>query len=126
MGSPSATNQQPPSSYGKAFREERVTMGTSATLTKDSCSKIGKIAVAIAFACVICGVAVRPVMAQHEDHHRGGRHHEKRHYRRWREHQPDIIYYAPSPYVYYAPPPVVYAPPPPSWGINLFFPLRIR
>jgi hypothetical protein len=109
MGSPSATNQQPPS-----------------RLTKDSCSKIGKIAMAIAFAFVMCGVAVRPAMAEHEDHHHDGRHHEKRHYRGRREHRPDVVYYAPSPYVYYAPPPVVYVPPPPSWGINLFFPLRIR
>jgi hypothetical protein len=98
-------------------------------------SKIGAMAVATAFAFVVCGVAVRPVLAEHGDHYRGrGRYHENRHYgdrHQWRhrggyEYQPGVTYYAPSPYVYYAPPPVVYVPPRPSWGINLFFPLRIR
>lgn len=95
---------------------------------------IGKMAVAAAFAFVVCGVAVRPVTADHEDHYRGGRHYENRHYRdrrevRYRgrhEYRPGVTYYEPSPYVYYAPPPVVYVPPRPSWGIDLFFPLRIR
>jgi hypothetical protein len=89
-------------------------------------SKIGKIAVATALTFVVCGVSVRPVMAEHEGHYRGGRHHENRHYRDRHEWRYRGGYYAPSPYVYYAPPPVVYVPPRPSWGINLFFPLRIR
>jgi hypothetical protein len=89
-------------------------------------SKIGKMAVATAFAFVVCGVAVQPVTAYHDDHYRGGWHHEHRHYRGRYGYQPGVTYYAPSPYVYYAPPPVVYVPPRPSRGIDLFFPLRIR
>jgi hypothetical protein len=97
-------------------------MDTSTTHTKDLRSKIGKIAIAIAFAIVVCGVVARPAMADRDDHHRRGRQHQKWHHHDRHEQRPDVIYnYASSPYVYYAPPPVVYVPAPPPPGINLFF-----
>jgi hypothetical protein len=96
-------------------------------------STIAKIAAATAFAFIMCGIAVQPAMAEHQNHYRGGWHHGNRHYHdrhQWRrggyEYGPGVSYYAPSPYVYYAPPPVVYYPPRPSRGLNLFFPFSIR
>jgi hypothetical protein len=96
-------------------------------------SKIGRIATAIAFALMICSVAVGPARADdngdrgnrgHNDRDRGERSHNV-----YIEPVPDY-YYAPQPDYYYAPEPQYYYqprpqpeyyPPPPSEGINLFF-----
>jgi hypothetical protein len=96
-------------------------------------SKIGRIATAIAFAFVICSVAVGPAHADdrrgHDD--RGGdRHHDNRD----RGERGPNVYYAPQPDYYYAPPPNYYNSPepdyyyaprpeyyPPPPGIRLFF-----
>jgi uncharacterized protein DUF3824 len=96
-------------------------------------SKIGRIATAIAFAFVICSVAVGPARADdrrgHDD--RGGdRHHDNRD----RGERGPNVYYAPQPDYYYAPPPNYYNSPepdyyyapqpeyhPPPPGIRLFF-----
>jgi hypothetical protein len=102
---------------------------------KESRSKIGKIATAIALAFVICSVSVGPARADdhrgHDD--RGGAHHHdnRNHGERGRDvyagPQPDYYYApgpnyytAPEPDYYYAPQPE-YEPPPPPQGINLFF-----
>ena len=98
-------------------------------------SKIGRIATAIAFAFVICSVAVGPARAADDRGHddRGGDRHPDNRDRGDRgpdvysPPQPDY-YYAPAPNYYYAPEPDYYYapepqydPPPPSEGINLFF-----
>jgi hypothetical protein len=97
---------------------------------KELRSKIGGIATAIAFAVVICSVAVEPARAADQrGHDRGGdQHHDNRDrgVRRPDVHyapQPDY-YYAPAPNYYYAPEPDYYyapEPPPPPEGIQLFF-----
>ena len=102
---------------------------------KELRSKIGRIATAIAFAVVICGVAVGPAGAddhrghddrgdRHPDHRDGGERGPNVYY----EPQPDYYYapppnyyYAPEPDYYYAPPQPQYYPPPPPEGIQLFF-----
>jgi len=99
------------------------------TVEKDMLTRISKIAIAIAFSFVICGIAVRPALA--DEHHGGGdaRHNERGHADRDRDRrapQPDY-YYAPQPNYYTAPEPDYYYapqpqyPPAPSEGITLFF-----
>jgi|ERR1700688_1199608 len=98
-------------------------------------TRISKIAIAIAFSFVICGIPVRPALA--DDDHRGGddRHNDRGNEGRGRDRdrgapqadyyyvpQPNY-YYAPEPDYYYAPQPQ-YSPPPPSVGVSLFFGLR--
>jgi hypothetical protein len=106
------------------------------TMEKTTLIKLGKIALAAALAFSICGIAVRPALA--DDHHRGGgdRGHNEGHDRdRYQgggsysyAPQPSY-YYAPRPNYYYAPEPDQYAytpqqgyyAPAPSQGVNLFF-----
>jgi hypothetical protein len=102
---------------------------------KELRSKIGRIATAIAFAFVICSVAVGPARSDdqrgHDDNRGGDQHHDNRDRG---ERGPDV-YYVPQPDYYYAPAPnyytapepdYYYAPqrqynPPPSEGVHLFF-----
>ena len=114
---------------------------------KELCSKIGRIATAIAFAFMICSVAVGPARAVDQHGHGGGGHaggggghggggHGGGDHRGghgggghgggWGGggnyyYAPAPNYYtAPEPDYYYGPEPEYY-PPPPSQGINLFF-----
>jgi hypothetical protein len=103
-------------------------------MEKTKLIEMRKLAIAIAFFLVICGVAMRPALAD-EHHGHGGEHHEERH-DRGGYHGGGYVY-APAPSYYYAPAPNYYvapepdqyyytpqpdySPPPPSQGINLFF-----
>jgi hypothetical protein len=88
-------------------------------MEKTKLIKMRKLAIAIGFFLVICGVAMRPALAD-EHHGHGGEHHEGRHDRGY--HGGGGYVYAPEPdQYYYTPQPDYYAPPPPSQGINLFF-----
>jgi hypothetical protein len=101
-------------------------MKISLQYPQQSSSRIGAIAIALAFA--ICAGAAGSAFADHDDyeggHWRGGHH---RHYHeRWERSGPRV-YYAPRPSYYYSrrryysePPPVVYYPRQPS-GLNFFF-----
>ena len=99
---------------------------------KALCSKIGRIATAVAFALVIGSFGVGPARAA--DEHRGGGGDHRGGGDRGRgptvyvAPQPDYYYapqpdyyYAPEPYEYYPPQPDYYPPPPPPEGVNLFF-----
>lgn len=104
---------------------------------KQSRSKIGRIATAVAFVLVIGSVSVGPARADdhrggdrgrggdehHDDHDRGGRGPNVYYYAPQPDYyyapQPDY-YYAPEPYEYYPPQPEYYPPPPPE-GVTLFF-----
>lgn len=106
------------------------------TMGKTTLIKLGKFALAATLAFAICGIAVRPALA--DGHHRGGggdRGHEEGHDRGGYQGggysyapQP-TYYYAPQPNYYYAPEPDQYAytpqsgyyAPAPSQGVNLFF-----
>lgn len=105
---------------------------------KELRSRIGRIAAAIAFALMICGVAVGPLRADDhgKDKHHGDRDRWERGPNIYYAPQPDYYYvpppdyyYAPEPDYYYPPAPEYYAPepqpeyypPPPSEGIHLFF-----
>ena len=100
---------------------------------KELRSRIGRIAAAIAFALMICSVAVGTLRA---DDHGKGKHRDND---RW-ERGPNI-YYAPQPDYYYVPPPDYYYAPEPDYyysdrprpeyyprprseGLNLFFGIR--
>ena len=101
---------------------------------KASCSKIGRIATAVAFALVIGSFGVGPARADEHrggDRGRGGDHHDGGDRGRgptvYVAPQPDYYYapqpdyyYAPEPYEYYSPQPEYY-PPPRREGFNLFF-----
>jgi hypothetical protein len=96
---------------------------------KELRSKLGSIATAIAFACVLGSVAVGSARAADNRGHdaRGGDRHADNHdHRGGRGHavyqaQPDN-YYLPPPNYYAAPEPYYYdAPQPAPEGINLFF-----
>jgi len=109
------------------------------TMAKTTLIKLGKIAFAAGLAFAICGVAIRPVLA--DGHHRdgggdgdrGGQHaegHDRGHQGGGYSYAPQpSYYYAPQPNYYYAPEPeqYVYTPqqgyysPAPSQGVNLFF-----
>jgi hypothetical protein len=102
---------------------------------KELRSKIGTIATAIAFAFVICSVAVGTVRAADDHGHgdRGGDQHHDNGDRGRRGPavryvpQPDYYYAPPTPNYYYAPEPDYYYAPqpdydtPPPQGIQLFF-----
>lgn len=85
-------------------------------------TRIGKIAVAIAFAFVIGIIAVKPALA---DHHHGWHHgHHWGHFHHYVAPAPAPLtdYYVPPANYYTAPEPYYYsepAPPPP--GVSLFF-----
>jgi hypothetical protein len=98
--------------------------------------RIGRIAMAIGFACVIGGVGVGPALAGGGGHDRGDRghpqpRHEERHDNYRYETAPNYYYapapppnyyYAPPPPVYYEPPPVYYGAPARSEGWTFIFP----
>jgi hypothetical protein len=110
-------------------------------MEKTTLIKFGKIAIAIALSFIICGVSLRPALAD-DDHNRGqserGDKHDKHHkkkghdrgkHRGWTKHytpQPTRYYgpaptrsYAPAPNYYYAPPPnYYYAPEPDRYYYN--------
>jgi uncharacterized protein DUF3824 len=110
-------------------------MEISAKPRKELRSKIGRITTAIAFAFVICSVAVGPARAEdrrgHDDNRGGDQHRDNRDRG---ERGPDV-YIAPQPDYYYAPQPDYYTAPeppdyyyapqrqynPPPEGVNLFF-----
>ncbi len=84
-----------------------------------------KIAMCLALAVIMVGMAVTPVLARDGDWNRG----RDRNYRHDRPYRHDRYYrpgpgYYPPPRYYAPPPPVVYAPPPPPPGITFVFPLR--
>lgn len=101
-------------------------------------TRISKIAIAIGFGVVICGVAMRPALAG--GHGGGAQHHEERHGNQHRGGHggggyiapAPNAYYAPAPNYYYAPEPEyypagpTYSAPPPSEGVNLFFGLNSK
>ena len=64
-GEPSTRDREPSSGYMQVAPGD----GES-TMEKTTLIKIGKIAIAIALSFVICGIAVRPALA--DDHHHGG------------------------------------------------------
>lgn len=102
---------------------------------RELCSKIARIATAVAFALVIGSFGVGPAGAA--DDHRGGGGHRvavqhggggDRGYRGGGGYAPTVVdnYYAPQPDYYAAPEPYYYAPgpeyvAPPPQGISLFF-----
>jgi hypothetical protein len=110
-------------------------MDTSSTHKKSRSmfTKIGKIATAIAFAGLTCGLTAGSAWAahHHDYHYRGHVEHRVYHGRGWRgpaiAYSGPDYYYAPAPDYYYEPEPYEYYPPqpdyypPPSEGMNLFF-----
>jgi hypothetical protein len=110
-------------------------MEISAKPRKELRFKIGRITTAIAFAFVICSVAVGPARADdrrgYDDNRGGDRHRDNRDRS---ERGPDV-YIAPQPDYYYAPQPDYYTAPeppdyyyspqrqynPPPEGVTLFF-----
>jgi hypothetical protein len=121
----------------ESLRQRRMTMEISPKSGKELRSRFGRIAAAIAFALMICSVAVGPVRA--DDHgDRGDRGH--RDYRGDRGDRGNDVYnapdyyYEPQPDYYYAPEPDYYNysdrprpeyyPRPQSEGLNLFFGIR--
>jgi hypothetical protein len=99
-------------------------------MMKNPMLKITRIAIAIAFSVVICGVTMRSALAEDRGGDRDDQHHDRDagrgHDRDRGAAQPDYYYapqanyyYAPEPEYYYAPQPQ-YAPAP-SQGISLFF-----
>jgi len=98
-------------------------------------NKLSKIALAMALAFAVCGVGLRPALA--DAHHHGGGHGDRSEqhgggHGRWHQArsysapQPNY-YYAPQPNYYYAPEPDQYSyqqryySPGPSQGVNMFF-----
>ena len=93
-------------------------MRTSKTRGRKFSSTVGKIAMALVFASLICGISVAPAFARDNDRRDGYYEHGRR------GHRPPPRYYGGP---VYAPPPVVYAPMPyQSPGISLVFPIHIR
>jgi hypothetical protein len=107
-------------------------MNTSTTQARNLSSKIGKIAMAIALASAMGGLAMTPAFGDDHDNRgrdareRGRNDERDRHADHYR-HDYRRVYHHPYYYAQpvYAPPPVYYAPPP-SPGISLFFPINIR
>ena len=87
----------------------------------------GKIVMLLAFAAIIVGMFMTPVLARDDDGRREGdrRPERHRHYSHEGHYRPRAYpapgYYAPPP-----PPPAVYTPPPPPPGITFVFPIHIR
>jgi uncharacterized protein DUF3824 len=81
-------------------------------MEKATLIKIRKIAIAIALCFVICGMAVRPALADDDHHGRGERHHDEGHDRD--RDRGGTYYYAPQPSYYYAPQPNYYYAPEPD------------
>ncbi|HXR36911.1 MAG TPA: hypothetical protein VN754_13225, partial [Candidatus Binataceae bacterium] len=82
---------------------------------KTTLIKLGKTVIAIVLAVAICGIAVRPALADDHDHHRGGggdRGHDEGHDRG--RYQGGSYSYAPQPTYYYAPQPNYYYAPEPD------------
>jgi hypothetical protein len=93
-------------------------------------AKLGSVAISLALAAIIGGIAVQPARADDDDRGRG--HEESRrddHYRGhdrdhdWQRRHRDVYV---SPGYDYAPPPVVYAPIPVAPSLNFFIPLRFH
>jgi hypothetical protein len=113
-------------------------MDTSPKPKEELRSKIGRIAMAVAFTLVIGSVVVGPARAADHGGRDGdrGRDGDQRHNDGDRGYRGPNVYIAPQPDYYYAPPPDYYYapepeqyygpqpeyyPPPPSEGVHLFF-----
>jgi hypothetical protein len=103
-------------------------MSTAHTQATPGRSTVGTLVLALTFATVIGGVALRPAFSQeferrpwHQERRAYERERQGEHRRHWREWQEERRGRTYSPYGYYAPPPVVYPPPVPSPGLNFFF-----
>jgi hypothetical protein len=94
-------------------------------------AKLGRVAISLALAAIIGGIAVQPARADDDrgrgreewrgdDHYRG---HDRDRDHDWHRRHRDV-YVAPG--YDYAPPPVVYAPIPVAPSLNFFIPLRFR
>ncbi len=102
-------------------------MSTPHTQATPGRSTVGTLLLALTFAAVIGGVALRPAFSQeferrpwYQERRAYERERQEERHRHWREWQ-ERHWRGYSPYGYYAPPPVVYPPPVPSPGLHFFF-----